>query len=220
MTRIALIHATPVAVDPIAEAFRRNWPECETINLLDDSLSQDRAKTPELTGEMSARIIALGEYAHVAGANAILYTCSAFGAAIEAAARKLPVPVLKPNEAMFEEALAKGSRIGMIATFRASVASMETEFREEAQRRRPGATIRTVLVEEAMSRLRNGDAEGHNRLVAEVAAELGDCDALVLAQFSTSRAAPGVRSATAQPVLTSPDAAVAKLKSLLGPAAR
>jgi len=213
--RIALIHATPVAIDPIADAFKRDWPGCETFNLLDDSLSQDRARTADLTADMCRRILALGAYAHAAGADAILYTCSAFGQAIENAARTLPIPVLKPNEAMFELALTRGTRIGMIATFRASVASMEAEFAEEAGRRNPRATIRTVLVEEAMARLRAGDAERHNRLVSDAAAELADCDALVLAQFSTSRAAPAVRTRTSQPVLTSPDAAVAKLKGLL-----
>jgi aspartate/glutamate racemase len=213
--RIALIHATPVAIDPIAEAFKRDWPDCETVNLLEDSLSQDRAKTADLTADMSQRILTLGEYVHAAGADAILYTCSAFGPAIGNTALKLPIPVLKPNEAMFEQALEKGSRIGMIATFRASVASMQAEFAEEASRRNPRATIRTVLVEEAMTSLRAGDAERHNRLVAEAAAELADCDALVLAQFSTSRAAPAVRVKTSQPVLTSPDAAIAKLKRLM-----
>ena len=215
MHRIALIHATPVAIDPIADAFERDWPGCETVNLLDDSLSQDRARTADLTADMSRRILALGEYMQAVGADAILYTCSAFGQAIENTARTLPIPVLKPNEAMFELALAKGTRIGMIATFRASVASMEAEFAEEAGRRNPRATIRTVLVEDAMTCLRAGDAERHNRLVADAAAELADCDVLVLAQFSTSRAASAVRARTSQPVLTSPDAAVAKLKGLL-----
>jgi len=57
LPRIALIHATPVAIDPIAEAFKLG---CETVNLLDDSLSQDRARTADLTQEMSRRILALG----------------------------------------------------------------------------------------------------------------------------------------------------------------
>jgi hypothetical protein len=41
--RVALIHATPVAVNPVMEAFLRLWPEAEPYNLLEDSLEMSRA---------------------------------------------------------------------------------------------------------------------------------------------------------------------------------
>ena len=41
--RIVLIHAVAVAVDPVAAAFADGWPEAELVNLLEDSLSRDRA---------------------------------------------------------------------------------------------------------------------------------------------------------------------------------
>src|SRR5262249_25597629 len=96
--RIALIHAVSVAMQPIADAFRELGPEARCFNLLDDSLSFDRARAGELTPEISARIAALADYARARGADAILYTCSAFGPAIEAVARESDIPVLTPNE--------------------------------------------------------------------------------------------------------------------------
>lgn len=213
--RIALIHATSVAIDPIRLAFEQAWPEAELMNLLDDSLSTDRATSTELTPEISRRIGDLAAYSHRAGAAAILFTCSAFGEAIAKAARETPIPVLKPNEAMFEAALQKGERIGMIATFEPSIAGMEAEFAEEAQRRNPAARIRSIVVPEAMAALRRGDRATHDRLVAAHASDLGDVDAIMLAQFSTAPAAAAVRATTRVPVFTSPDAAVAKMKAAL-----
>jgi hypothetical protein len=215
-TRIALIHAVTVAIDPVREAFRRLWPEARCTNLLDDSLGPDRERDGILTEAMVARVGALAEYAADCGAAAVLFTCSAFGAAIDRAAAGLPIPVLKPNEAMFEAALKAGDNIGMLATFGPAVGGMEAEFRELARRLgRRGASIRTVSVPDAMAALRSGDALEHNRLLAEAAGTLGACDAIMLAQFSMSRAEAAVRAAVGSHVLSSPAAAVAKLKRQL-----
>src|SRR5206468_2748136 len=82
--RIALIHATPLAMAPIAESFARLWPEASLMNVLDDSLSADRAAAGALTPAMIGRFEQLARYGADAGADAILFTCSAFGPAIEA----------------------------------------------------------------------------------------------------------------------------------------
>lgn len=215
MARIALIHAITTSLEPIETAFRELWPEAERVNILDDSLSVDRSKDAELTPAITERIGALGDYAVATGADAILYTCSAFGPAIEAFARRAPLPVLKPNEAMLRAALEKGRRIGMLATFRPTVASMEAEFHALAAALGVAATIRTVLVEAAMEALKGGDAARHNRLVAEAAPRLAGVDAVMLAQFSTARAKAAVARAIGVPVLTSPDTAVLELKGRL-----
>ncbi|MFZ3236086.1 MAG: hypothetical protein WA184_12055 [Stellaceae bacterium] len=68
----------------------------------------------------------------------------------------------------------------------------------------------------AMAALKAGDDATHNRLVAAAAPRFGDCDAVLLAHFSTSRAAAAASTALGRPVLTSPGSAVAKLKSVLG----
>lgn len=213
--RIALIHATPVAMQPIHDAFLADWPEARCVNILEDSLSSDRARSDELTPELFERISDLARYARKIGADGILFTCSAFGAAIERAADALDIPVLKPNEAMFEEAIQAGRNNAMIATFGPSCAGMEAEFAEEAARLDPGARLTSFLVEDAMTALYSGDAATHNALVAQKAAALKGYDALVLAHFSTARAAAAVREVVDVPVLTSPDSAVRKLRRLV-----
>jgi Asp/Glu/hydantoin racemase len=213
--RIVLLHGTPVAVEPIQKSFAARWPEAETVNLLDDSLSVDRAKDHDLTPRMFERFIELGGYAQRIGADGILVTCSAFGPAIERMTRELPMPVLKPNEGMFRAAMTKGKKIGMLATFAPSVLTMTEEFDEFVRATGSKAMLKTIVVNGAMAALREGDAETHNQLVAARAPELGECDAIMLAHFSTSRAAERVGAAISIPVLTAPDAAVDHMRSMI-----
>jgi Asp/Glu/hydantoin racemase len=206
--RIALIHALRHSPPPIEAAFREFWPGATLMNLLDDSLSADLSRDGRLTPAMTERFLTLARYAHGTGADGILFSCSAFGPCIEACAAALPIPVLKPNEAAIEEAMAHGRRIGLLATFPGTLASMPPEFP-------PGTDLVPCLAEGAMAALDAGDLEAHDRLAAEASKRLADCDAILLGQFSLARAAPRVSAATGRPVVTTPGSAVRKLRSLL-----
>lgn len=213
--RIALIHATPLAIDPIVSAFRRLWPQARTTSLLEDSLAPDLAADGKLTDAMIGRFLTLSRYVHGCGADAILFTCSAFGPAIEACAAAMPIPVLKPNEAMLDEALDAGSRIGLIASFGPSIPALNAELETMARARGKTVSVTTRTVAPAWTALQEGDAETHARMVAAAAAELMPCDALVLGQFSMASAARLISAPAGCKVLTSPDSAVMRLKQAL-----
>jgi Asp/Glu/Hydantoin racemase len=207
--RIALIHALQHSLPPIAASFAKLWPEVELMHLLDDSLSADLEREGGLTRGMTERFLKLGRYATGTGADAILFTCSAFGPCIEAVARaERPTPVLKPNEAMIEQAVAKGSRIGLLSTFPPTLATMPREFPDSAQ-------VVPKLAEGALAALDGGNTGEHDRLIAEAAKSLRDCDVIALSQFSMARAAPLVAQVSGRPVLTTPDSAVEKLRDML-----
>jgi Asp/Glu/hydantoin racemase len=207
--RIALIHALKHSIVPIEASFAKLWPEATLMNLLDDSLSADVARDGRLTPAMTDRFLALGRYAASTGANAILFTCSAFGPCIEAVAREqAPLPVLKPNEAMIEQAVKRGHRIGLLSTFAPTLRSMPPEFPTSVE-------VVPKLAEGALDALDRGDRAGHDRLVVQASRDLRDCDLIALAQYSMAPAAALVAEATKLPVLTTPDSAVIKLKQLL-----
>jgi hypothetical protein len=213
MPRIALIHATKLSMAPIDDAFATAWPEASLAHLLDGSLSEDLARDGALTTAMTERFLALGRYVAGCGADAILFTCSAFGPCIEAVAAAHPaVPVLKPNAAMLAEAARHGGRIGLVATFAPTFASMLPEIAAAM----PGAAVRTAHAAGAMEALAAGDAAAHDSRIAEAAATLRDCDVVALAQFSMARARAVAEAACGRPVLTTPDAAVAALRAQLG----
>jgi Asp/Glu/hydantoin racemase len=208
--RITLVHALKHSIVPIEASFAKWWPEARLMNLLDDSLSADLARDGKLTDAMSERFLSIGRYAASTGANGILFTCSAFGPCIEAVAGALaPMPVLKPNEAMIEQAAKSGRKVGLLSSFPPTLASMPREF---------PASIELVpkLAEGAMAALDRGDRAEHDRLVVEASKDLRDCDVIALAQYSMAPAAGQVAQATGKPVLTTPDSAVMKLKAMLG----
>ncbi len=213
--RIALIHATPVAVEPIVETFKQLWPEARITNLLEDSLSADLAADGRLTEKMIERFVTLARYAHGCGADAVLFTCSAFGPAIEAAQAALKIPVLKPNEAMLNEALAAGTRIGLLATFAPSIPALRAELEHMARQRKLKLEIKTQAIPTALTALHAGRAAEHDRLIARAADDLGDCDALILGQFSMASAAAVIPEQPGRKVLTSPTSAVKQLKRML-----
>ena len=118
------------------------------------------------------------------------------------------MPVLKPNEAMIEQAEAQGRRVGLLSTFPPTLASMPAEF---------PSTIELVpkLADGALKALDRGDRGEHDRIVIEASRDLRNCDLIALAQYSMAPAASLVAKASGLPVLTTPDSAVLKLKDLL-----
>src|SRR5258707_4603616 len=99
------------------------------------------------------------------------------------------MPVLKPNEAMIEQAAAKGRKIGLLATFAPTLASMPGEFPHPLE-------IVPKLAAGALAALDRGERAEHDRLVAGASRELRDCDLAALAQYSIAAAAGPVAEAS------------------------
>src|SRR5690606_34321339 len=113
------------------------------------------------------------------GVDAVLFTCSAFGPAIDLVMADLaPLPVHKPNTAMVDEAVAHGRRIGLLASYAPTLQSMTAEFSSSVD-------VQTCLCSDALLALAANDPATHDAMVAEAARScLADCDVIALAQFS------------------------------------
>jgi Asp/Glu/hydantoin racemase len=218
--RIALIHALEESLLPARAAFAADWPQAACFDLLDTSLAIDLAEAGRLDDSIMERFQVLADYAAGTAGRAgqtlaILFTCSAFGPAINAVKTRLTIPVLRPNESAFEEALDLGDSIGLLVTFGPSLPALEAELQAMAAARGRSITVKPILVDAALAALKQGDGDAHDRLAAEACRDLGPLDALVLGQFSLARAAPLVRQVTSAPVLTTPGCAVRALRKRL-----
>ena len=219
--RIALIHALEDAVLPIRAAFARHWPEVVRMDLLDTSLSTDLAAGGgQLDEPMIQRFRNLGDYAAgVDGqggrASAILFTCSAFGPAIDVVKADQQIPVLKPNEAAFTEGLRLGNRLALVVTFAPSQAALSSELEAMASAKNQEIDVTAILVEGALPALQRGDGAAHDQAVLSACADLAGYDAVILGQFSLARAAAPLSRVMSCPIITTPDSAVHGLRNLL-----
>lgn len=218
--RIALIHALAESLPPIHQAFERHWPEAITFDVFDSSLAPDLAHVGEVDVAMVRRFLTLGRYAAASegqgGRTAgILFTCSAFGPAIDAVKGALTIPVLRPNEATFNRALQMGKHIGLLVTFPPSLPALEAELRQMAGERGLKISITSRVIDGALAALKAGDGETHDQLAAAVAAGMPPVDCLILGQFSLAQAERAVQAAVSCPVLTTPRSAVEQLRAML-----
>jgi Asp/Glu/hydantoin racemase len=203
------------AMDAAVRAFTADWPEARISNLLDDSLFAWVREAGGVVPEMYEVFRGLTRHMAGRGADGIVFTCSAFRQVIDGCIAEFELPILKPNDAMIEHALHAGRRIAVMATVGPTIPSISVEIQEMAAVRGQAVEIVPYVVDRAFDALAGGDAATHDRLVAERAREIHDCDAIVLAQFTLARAVTAVQSVTAIPVYDSPGAAVARMRQMV-----
>jgi Asp/Glu/hydantoin racemase len=212
--RIGLVHSVIPAIRAVEDAFEKIWPAARTTSIYDQSTYQDLGPNRSLTPEIHRRIAALLRYSADCGVDAILVTGSLFGPAVVAGREGLGIPVLTSFDGLIDEALALGSRFSMIATDPGTNRMLEAEMTQRSRDAGKTVALSPIYVAEAMGLLQGGDRAAHDRLVVEASGDAGDCDAILLGQFSMGPTRPLVERRTGRPVLDAPEAAVRKLRGL------
>lgn len=192
-------------------------PDTEVIHLVDEGLLKDVIATGRYGPGMARRLGFLASFAQESGAEAVMLTCSTLAPLVEEAKEMLSVPLLKVDEAMADEAVGLGSRIGVIATLYTTLEPTSGLIRERAALRGRGVQVETVLCEGAFEALGRGDAAIHDEIVSARLKELMErVEVVVLAQASMARVAERIPEQERKaPVLSSPRLGVQRLKEVL-----
>jgi hypothetical protein len=213
--RIALISATPAAIDPAANALRAEMPEVGIWNILDDALLSDANDQGGVTPHLAARMRRLISHARTEGAAAILLTCSMYGAVAQGEVQD--IPILAPDQAAFDELAEK--EFGTVLV----VASLESALADSLERLAASladAGSRSQLVgvfaRDAMAATKSGDVEALVLALATASRPFAaDADAIFLAQYSLAPAAVGLASELQLPVISGPQSAAVRLGEAL-----
>lgn len=215
---LALIHTSPSLTPLFTDLCRVHLPEASIFHMVDESLIQDTVRAGFLRKATIRRVAALVDSAVEAGADAVLVTCSSIGVAVERAAERQDVPVVRVDAAMAEKAVRQSKTIGVLATLRTTLEPTTDLLRRKAAAAGRDITFVECLCEEAFPAVMAGDTETHDRLLRKALTEdLKDVETIVLAQASMARVVSSLpEGAIRAEVLSSPALGVLSVRQALG----
>ena len=214
---IAVIYTGAALVSPLSAFMRELYPEHRVINILHDSLIGEVITEGGMSPSVLRRMFAHCDQALQQGADIILETCSSVGESIDLLQPFFPIPIIRIDRPMIEQALSGGgARVGVLATLPTTLGPtmrlVDTVAKEQ------GISVQAVsgLAQGAFEALTVGDAAKHDRLLLETAEQVAaTCDCLVLAQGSMARMADELQRVTGIPVYSSPLSGVRALADFL-----
>ena len=215
--RLALIHTVAGLVPRFRELAAELMPEVETFDIVDETLLRDATREGRVSLDTARRLFAHLAAAERHGADAILVTCSSVGGVVDAARPFAGVPLLRVDQAMAEQAVERGTRIGVLATLWSTLRPTAVLIERTAGEAEREVEVRDRLCDGAFEALREGDTERHDQLVREGLRELiGWADVIVLAQASMARVVDSLSEDERRtPILSSPRLGMERMRDIL-----
>lgn len=205
--KVGVLHTVPALAATFHDLVGAERADLDLVHVVDPALLSETVAAGEVTADVregvTRHVAALAQ----AGADAVLVTCSSIGEAAETAARVTGVPVVRVDEAMARDAVARAvaasteDRPGRVAVLATLAATLGPTGRlvERVRAGDPRVEVTARVVADAAAARAAGDQARHDELIATAVAAADDVDVIVLAQASMAA------GAGADPrVLTSP----------------
>ncbi len=212
------IHTLPLLVDEFERLGHAIIPNVKMMHVLDEPLLALVQQRNGIGPEEAERLESHIRLAQRAGAQAVLVTCSTLSPAIAGMRTKVPIPLISIDERMAALAVARGERIGVIATAKSTLGPTEKMLKDQAALLGREVVVHMHHVDGALDLLLSGEGGKHDKLVKQAVDDISpQVDVIVLAQASMARVldviAEGERKV---PLLSSPHIALEQARELLG----
>ena len=218
MKRIACIDTVYSVIDSFNQQLREGIPGDFLIHTMyDDFLATDPApgQSGKFTPINHQRLRLDMQAQALTGADIIVVTCSTLSPSVRLLRGEFNVPVVAIDDAMVNEAVAAGTKIGLMATAKSTVAPSTSAIEAAAEAAGKEIDLKVLYNEEAILALKSGDQATHDRLVLEMADQMKDRDVIVLAQASTAYMEQAVAERSGVKTLSSPARCIAQLRKMM-----
>ena len=218
MKRIACIDTVYSVIDSFNQQLREGIPGDSLIHTMyDDFLATDPApgQSGKFTPINHQRLRLDMQAQALTGADIIVVTCSTLSPSVRLLRGEFNVPVVAIDDAMVNEAVAIGTKIGLMATAKSTVEPSTSAIRAAAEAAGKEIDLKVLYNEDAILALKSGDPATHDRLVLEMADQLKDRDVIVLAQASNAYMEQAVAERSGVKTLSSPSRCIAQLRKMM-----
>lgn len=212
MKKVTLLHTVKSVYSTFSDDLKKACPEEIEVDSLVDEYLVTNAKKCGYFPENNMKKLRLDlQSATLEYPDLIIVTCSSLTPFVKQMLNEFSTPILSIDDEMCRQAAMSNGKILVVATAPTTVGPTVDKIKSE----RESAVIETLLIEEAMDRLKSGDVSGHDALIAARVREFTDVDVIVLAQASMASAKHLVYETTGKKVLTSPESCINKAVKML-----
>lgn len=213
--KIGVIHATCNAVPPLNDAFKELAPDVTVLNFVDEHIQYYANQVKSIDAKIHRDFVDMSIKAQEAGVDAIIVACTVLTPIVDAVKPFITVPITAVDRPMLERAVKNFTKIGVVATNAPSGPATKEQLEKIAFEHGKEIEVDTEIETTAMTELKAGNVEEHNRLNASAAMKLKDrgSEVILLAQITQASAEKEVKE-LGLPVLTSPREAVKTILEL------
>lgn len=207
--KIGIIHATSNAVPPLNDAFKSLAPNVTIFNFVDEYLQYYANQIKGIDDKVHRDFVNMAITAQEAKVDAIIVACTVLTPIVDIVKPFITVPIIAVDQPMLESAVNNYRKIGVVATNAPSGPATKARLEKIAGKFGKEIEVDTEIDIQAMTELKAGNEEEHNRLNALAAEKLKQrgCEVIILAQI-TQASAESKTKELGLPVLTSPKEAV------------
>jgi Asp/Glu/hydantoin racemase len=215
---VTMIHTVASLVPTFNVLAAELLPGVDVFHVVDESLLTLTRREGSISTKSRRRLLGYATGADDLGVNAILVTCSSVGPVVDLMRPFLQAPVMRVDEAMVDEAITIGPRIGVLATLHSTLEPTRELLDAKGALANTKVDVRAVVADGAFDAIVARDNARHDQIVRSALSELAeDRDVVVLAQASMARVLIEPTYDRPQiPVLSSPRPAIERLASVLG----
>jgi len=213
MKKVALIHTGFALVEVLTKLFSEIIPEAELTHIVDDSLLREVLKEGKVTEPVTNRMLSYFAAVEQYKVDCIFNVCSSVGEVADIARGKIKTPIVKIDESMAEEVVARATSIGVAATLKTTLDPTCRLIEKKAKEKARPVKLQKTICPGAFEELMSGNAKKHDEIVLKGIKELaGKVEVVVLAQGSMARLTASLDKDLAKKVLTSPRSGVMEVK--------